>query len=71
MAKQVREFMVQILVKGAVKTARVMYSICDSENPGLSIKEGNLEYADINFESGVDSELTRIESRIKTEEGIS
>ena len=71
MAKQVREFMVQVLVKGEVKTVRAMYSICDSENPGMSIKEGNLEYKDMDFESGVGSELARIENRIKTEEGIS
>ena len=70
MAKQVREFMVQILVKGEAKTARVMYSICDSENPGLSIKEGNLEYKDMDYESGVNTELIGIESKIKTEEGI-
>ncbi len=70
MAKQVREFMVQILVKGEVKNARVIYSICDSENPGLSIKEGHLEYAELDYESSVNSELTKAENKIKTEEGI-
>jgi peptide methionine sulfoxide reductase MsrA len=51
------------------KYVSIDYSIVDDDNK--PIKTGNLKYENFDFKPEIETEITKVENKIKTEEGIS